>query len=114
MELLFITLGGAILGLLARYTLPKRYTYGVVLMPAIGASAASLVWVSLTWLDFWWNNGLIWWLSLLTPAIILPGVTLLLVRSRDRSDNAALEVITRTGQLVKSGPYGSRRRASHD
>ena len=36
MELLFVALGGAIIGLGARYLLPHRHTHGAVLMPAIG------------------------------------------------------------------------------
>jgi hypothetical protein len=41
MELLFVTLGGVILGLIARYVLPHRHVHGVVLIPAIGAAAAA-------------------------------------------------------------------------
>ena len=41
MELLFVALGGAILGLGARYLLPGRHTHGSVLVPAIGVIAAS-------------------------------------------------------------------------
>ena len=41
MELLFVVLGGAILGLAARYSLPRRHTYGSALVPAIGAGVAA-------------------------------------------------------------------------
>jgi hypothetical protein len=64
MELLFITLGGAVIGLLARYTLPYRHAHGSVLIPAVGAGAAAALWVALTWLGLKWNGGWIWWVTL--------------------------------------------------
>ncbi|MET0783473.1 MAG: hypothetical protein ABWY53_04025, partial [Leifsonia flava] len=64
MELLFVFLGGAIFGTIARYTLPHRDEHGSVLVPAIGAVVASVVWVALTWLGWAWDGGWIWWVSL--------------------------------------------------
>ncbi len=49
MELLFVALAGAILGLGARYLLPHRHTHGSVLIPALGVSVACILWVALTW-----------------------------------------------------------------
>jgi len=64
MELLFVVLGGAILGLAARYSLPRRHTYGSALVPAVGAGVAAVVWVALTWLGWAWDGGWIWVVSL--------------------------------------------------
>lgn len=86
MELLFVALGGAILGLVARYTLPGRSTQGSVLVPAIGTAVAALIWVGLTWLGWAYDGGWIWVLSLSLAAMVAAGSQLLLARSRNRTD----------------------------
>ena len=42
MELLFVILGGIIIGLIGRYLFPLRETHGVLLVPAIGAAASAI------------------------------------------------------------------------
>ena len=69
MELLFVVLGGALLGVAARYALPRRHTYGSVLVPAIGAGVAAVVWVALTWLGWAWDGGWIWVVSLVAAGL---------------------------------------------
>ncbi|MDQ1514009.1 MAG: hypothetical protein QOC59_1851, partial [Microbacteriaceae bacterium] len=49
MELLFVVLLGALLGLLGRGVLPGRKQVGAVLLPAIGGSAAAVIWAAGTW-----------------------------------------------------------------
>ena len=49
MELLFVTVIGAGIGLIVRYVLPSRGTYGVLLVPAISAAATAITWVALLW-----------------------------------------------------------------
>ena len=71
MELMFITLLGAIMGLAARYLLPHRHTHGVVLMPAIGVIASAVLWETFTWLGFKWDAGVIWWIAILGTAVVL-------------------------------------------
>ena len=100
MELLFITLGGAIIGLIARYTLPYRHAHGSVLVPAVGASVAAVLWVVLTWAGMKWNAGWIWWITLIGTAIITVGVDLLLGVLRTRSDEQRLHRLTRTGMTA--------------
>ncbi|QDZ14358.1 hypothetical protein [Humibacter ginsenosidimutans] len=97
MELLFITLGGAIIGLIARYTLPYRHSHGAVLIPALGAGVAAAVWVILTWVGMKWDGGWIWWITLIVTAIVSVGVDLLLGGLRTRSDEQRLHRLTRTG-----------------
>ena len=48
MELLFVALGGAILGLAAHFAFHYRHLRGVVVVPAIGTAVAAIVWVGLT------------------------------------------------------------------
>ncbi|MFD1714247.1 hypothetical protein ACFSBZ_07190 [Amnibacterium flavum] len=95
MELLFVSLGGALLGLLARYTLPRRQTNGVVLVPAIGAAAAGVIWVALTWLGLAWDQGLIWWITLALAAATVAAAALLIGRARERHDAARLSELSR-------------------
>lgn len=90
MELLFVALGGALLGLLARYTTPRRLTTGVALVPAIGAAAAGVVWVALTWAGLPWDGGVIWWLTFAAAAGTVYASALLVGRSRERHDQARL------------------------
>ncbi|GAA2236967.1 hypothetical protein N1031_11190 [Herbiconiux moechotypicola] len=91
MELLFITLGGAILGLGARYLLPGRERHGVVLVPAIGAGVAAVVWVALTWLGWAWDGGWIWVVSLVVTGLVVVAADLALGRLRAAHDEARLE-----------------------
>ena len=86
MELLFATLGGAILGLGARYALPGRDTYGVLLIPAVGAATAAIVWAGLTWLGWKFSGGWIWVVTLVAAAAVSAAVTLLVSRTRKNAD----------------------------
>ncbi|MHA7986149.1 hypothetical protein ACX9R5_10100 [Rathayibacter sp. CAU 1779] len=97
MELLFITLGGAIIGLIARYVLPYRHSHGSVLIPGLGAISAAVLWVALTWAGMKWNGGWIWWITLVGTAVIAVGVDLLLGTLRTRGDERRLHQLTRTG-----------------
>ena len=97
MELLFITLGGAIIGLIARYTLPYRHEHGSVLIPAVGAVVSAALWVGLTWAGFKWNAGWIWWITIIGTAIITVGVDLLFGTLRNRADDSRLRRLTHTG-----------------
>lgn len=88
MELLFITLGGAILGLIARYTLAHRENHGVVLVPAIGAAVAAVIWVGLTWAGLAWDGGWIWVISLVVTAVVVGVADPLIGIYRERADIA--------------------------
>jgi hypothetical protein len=100
MELLFVALGGAILGLAARYALPRRLTHGSVLVPAVGTCVAALVWVALTWLGWAWDGGWIWWVSLILAGIAAVVVDLLLGKRREAADLEMLHTITKTGRTA--------------
>ena len=95
MELLFIALGGAILGLGARYFLPNRHTHGAVLIPAIGVIAASVLWVALTWAGLKWNGGWIWWITLVGTAVVVTVVDLVVGRVRTSRDDRLLAQLTK-------------------
>jgi hypothetical protein len=93
MELLFVVLGGTILGLIARYSLPRRHTSGVLLLPALGAAVSALVWVALTWAGLEWDGGIIWWATLIVTALVCGLAALLLGRSRERADAARFSAL---------------------
>ncbi|QTX04276.1 hypothetical protein [Agromyces archimandritae] len=97
MELLFIALGGAILGLAARYLLPRRRLHGVVLLPAAGAAIAMALWVALTWLGWAWDGGWIWAVVLVVTGLAVAGIDLLIGPMRERADEARFD------ELVKHG-----------
>ena len=97
MELLFATLGGAILGLAARYSVPRRHTHGVVLVPAVGAAASAVVWVALTWLGWAWDGGWIWVAALVAGGAAAELTALWDGRSRDRADAELFERLSRPG-----------------
>ncbi|MGR0318228.1 hypothetical protein [Agromyces sp. ZXT2-3] len=86
MELLFITLGGAILGLAAHYAAPRREFRGVVLVPAVGAAVAAVVWVALTWLGMAWDGGWIWVIALVASGAAAAAVAWLIGRRREEDD----------------------------
>jgi hypothetical protein len=94
-ELLFVALGGAILGLGARYFLPGRHTHGSVLVPAIGVMVASALWVALTWAGLKWDGGWIWWISLGGTAVVVTIADLMIGRIRKTSDKRLLATLTK-------------------
>lgn len=94
MELLFVVIGGAILGAIARYSLPHRDQHGAVLVPAVGTAVAAVVWVGLTWLGLAWDGGWIWLASLGAAAVLAVVVDLVVGRRRLRSDAQLLARLT--------------------
>ena len=96
MELLFVTVIGAGIGAILRYTLPRRGTYGSLLLPAIGAAAAAIVWVSLVWAGFTFDGTWIWVASI-AAAVVAPLVTaIVLPRRRIAADAERLDKLVRS------------------
>ena len=95
MELLFVTLIAFCIGLLARYVMPGRDTYGVVLVPSVAAIVTAVVWVGLTWLGWKFDGGWIWVVSL-GAAVVVSLVLVLSVPSlRRRQDEQLLQNLSR-------------------
>ncbi len=84
MELLFVTVIGAGIGLIVRYALPSRGTYGLFLLPALSAVATAIVWVALLWIGLTFDGTWIWVASL--AAAVVSAVVAALVLPRRRSD----------------------------
>lgn len=86
MELLFVIVIAAAIGLIIRYLVPQRGTYGVLLLPAIAAAAGSIVWVALLWVGLTFDGTWIWVASLTASGIAALVVALVLPRRRIESD----------------------------
>ena len=102
MELLFVVLGGAILGVAARYALPRRQTYGSTLVPSIGAGVAAVGWVALTWLGWPWDGTWIWVVSLVVAGVAAAASALLIGHRRERADAALFERLARPGASARN------------
>jgi len=96
-ELLFAVLGGAILGLAARYALPRRHTYGSALAPAVGAGVAAIAWVALTWLGWAWDGAWIWVATLVVAGLASVAAVWLIGPRRERHDAELFERLARPG-----------------
>lgn len=86
MELLFVTLGGAMIAALLRYLIPGRHAYGSVLLPAIGVVVAAIVWAALTWVGWTFDGTWIWVVSLFAAGAVSLATALLLPRRRREAD----------------------------
>jgi Flp pilus assembly protein TadB len=95
MELLFVTLIAFCIGLLARYVLPGRDTYGIVLVPSIAAIATAVVWVALTWVGLKFDGGWIWVGSLVAGAVVSLVLVLTLPRARRNHDERLLQQLSK-------------------
>lgn len=95
MELLFVVLGAALIGLGLRYLLPDRETYGSAVLPAVSAAVASIVWAGLTWLGWTFDGGWIWWASLLAGGVLAIATALFLAPRRKHRDVALYERLSR-------------------
>ena len=95
MELLFVVLGAALIGLGLRYVLPGRATYGSALLPAVSAAVSAIVWAGLTWLGWTFDGGWIWWASLVAGALAAIATALLIAPRRKRYDVALFDRLSR-------------------
>ncbi|MGR2751338.1 hypothetical protein [Agromyces arachidis] len=97
MELLFVTIGGALLGLAARYAVPRRTMHGVVVVPAIGAAVAAVVWVASTWIGLAWDGGWIWVISLVAAGLASFAAAMVLGPRRERHDAELFAHLAKVG-----------------
>jgi hypothetical protein len=98
MELAYVTVIGAAIGALARYTLPGRRTYGLFLLPAIAAAVTAAVWVGLVWIGWTFDGGWIWVISLVAGGISAIIAALVIVRYRANADQRLLHHLSASGR----------------
>lgn len=81
MELAFILIYGALLGLMAPYLLTGKENYGVLLAPALALVYGFGSWTLLTWLGLSYNDFWIWAISMLgMPVVMILGVRFIRAR----------------------------------
>lgn len=90
MELLFVILIAAGIGFIAHFAIPGRETRGTLLLGALSAAVAALIWVSLLWLGFTFDGGWIWLITLVASGLVAIIVAARLPKRRRVADRALL------------------------
>ena len=90
MELLFVTVIGAGIGFVTRYTMRGREHHGALLLPAVAAAVTAAVWVVLLWAGLTFDGGWIWVISLAAAVIVSVALAILLPKRRVEDDNRML------------------------
>ena len=90
MEFLFIVFYAAILGLVAPYVTLGSDRYGILVPPAIGLAAGSVLWILLTWLGFEYTSGWIWSLVMLGMPVAMFFGSKALDKARAKEDKKVL------------------------
>jgi uncharacterized membrane protein YeaQ/YmgE (transglycosylase-associated protein family) len=94
MELAYVTVIGAAIGALARYLVPGRRTYGILLLPAIAAAVTAAVWAGLVWIGWTFDGGWIWVVSLSSAVVAAVLSAILIVRYRENADKRLLHQLS--------------------
>lgn len=100
MELLFVALGGAIIGLIAHYALSGQVRRGVVLLPALATALISILWEGLTWAGLAYGDFLIWGIAFGITAIVTFGAGVILGRRRTFADDEFFSKLSKTGRTA--------------
>jgi quaternary ammonium compound-resistance protein SugE len=90
MEFLFIVFYASILGLVAPYVTLGSDRYGILVPPAIGLAAGSILWILLTWLGFDYTSGWIWSIVMVAMPVAMFFGSKALDRQRAKLDEQAL------------------------
>ena len=95
MQILLAFIVGAVIGAALHFVVPGRSTRGVALGPIVGAAAAGLVWMILTWAGVGLDSPWLWLSAFVAPAVVTYPVLLLLARARtghDARERARLKI----------------------
>jgi uncharacterized membrane protein YeaQ/YmgE (transglycosylase-associated protein family) len=94
-QILLAFIVGAVVGAALHFVVPGRSTRGVALGPIVGAAAAGLVWMILTWAGVGLDSPWLWLSAFVAPAVVTYPVLLLLTRARtghDARERARLKI----------------------
>ena len=94
MEIVYVTVVGAGIGLLLRYVLPGREVYGAELLPALAAAVTAATWAGLTWVGWKADGGWIWVAALGAATVVPLVVALVLSKRRHAADARELHVLS--------------------
>ncbi|GAB3030321.1 hypothetical protein GCM10027052_03240 [Parafrigoribacterium mesophilum] len=95
MEMLFVVLGGLLLGIGVYYLLPGKDSYGAALLPAAAGAATAVVWAGLTWAGWKFDGGWIWVIALAAAVAASALIGLVLARVRSASDERMFEKLSK-------------------
>ncbi len=95
MELLFVVIIAFVIGLAVRFALPGHDTYGVVLLPAVSAVVAAILWAALTWVGLKFDGGWIWAISLVAGGLVAVALALVVPPARRNGDEQLLLQLSR-------------------
>lgn len=95
MEILYAIAIAAVIGVIVRYCVPGRQSYGIALAPGAAAAVAAAAWAILAWFGWDWSVGWIWGISFLAALITVVLIAVLSPGIRKRSDAAFLEAAKR-------------------
>lgn len=87
MELLFVAMGGFLVGALARYTMPHRNLTGAFLIPMLSTAFICVIWEICTWLRMPYDQPWIWVIAFGLTFIKAYGFTWWITRRRLKRDN---------------------------
>ena len=93
-QLIYAAVIGAFIGLALRYLLPGRTTYGLFLLPAVGAAATCVAWAAAVWARLALDGGWIWVVSLGAAVVVSLLVGLVVPRARTAADTRRLHVLS--------------------
>jgi len=85
-QILLAFIFGAAIGAAVHYLVGSRSTRGVALGPVLGAFAAGLAWMILTWAGVGIDSPWIWLSALLVPTIVTVPAIVILTRLRVAHD----------------------------
>ncbi len=91
MELLFVTVIAAGIGLIVAESLRRRQSYGVLLLPAVDAMVTAAVWVLLVWLGWKFDATWIWVVSLVAGGVVAIVLAIVLPRMRAHADERLMQ-----------------------
>lgn len=97
MELLFVVLGGLILGAIAHVVVPWRSTRGSLVGPVLGGIAAAVLWEALSWAGWRYDATWIWVVALVGAGVVAVVVEWILGRRRTAQDDAYYERVKAQG-----------------
>ena len=100
MELLFATIGGALLGTIFRYVIRGRSTHGELLLPAVGKAVAAIVWSGLTWIGWSFDGGWIWVVTLIASVLVTLALAIWLPSRRRTADAELLATLSRPARPI--------------
>jgi uncharacterized membrane protein YeaQ/YmgE (transglycosylase-associated protein family) len=85
-QILLAFIVGAVIGAAAHFLVPGRGTRGVALGPILGAAAAGLVWMILTWAGVGLDSPWLWLSAFVAPAVVAYPALVILSRTRTAHD----------------------------